>query len=79
MATTFDRGSVSGLWTRALQQSIDDAPSVWLYEERLPIAVHARIKMAPFRADGWYVNLADWHIAPKDRIDRDKVGMGVAR
>jgi peptide/nickel transport system substrate-binding protein len=77
--TTFDTGRARGLWSRALQRAIDDAPSAWLYEERIPIVVHKRIRMAPLRADGWYANLADWSVDPAQRIDRDKVGLGAAR
>ena len=64
---------------RAFQQAIDDVPSVWLYEERVPVVVHKRIRMAPLRADGWYANLADWSVDPAQRIDRDRVGLGAAR
>ena len=77
--TTFDTRRTSGLWSRTLQLAIDDAPSAWLWEERVPIVVHKRIQMAPLRADGWYANLADWSVDPAQRIDRDKVGLGGAR
>ncbi|MEQ1690513.1 MAG: peptide ABC transporter substrate-binding protein [Gemmatimonas sp.] len=77
--TTFDLARSRGYWARVFQQAIDDAPSVWLYEERLPIAVHKRIRIAPLRADGWYANLADWSVDPAQLIDRDRVGLGGAR
>lgn len=66
-------------FTKAFQQAIEDAPAIWLYEERLPVAIHARIRIAPFRADGWYVNLADWSIDPAQRIERDRKPAGEAR
>ncbi len=77
--TSFDVVKARGFWTRVLQQAIDDAPSVWLYEQRLPVAVHKRIRIPSLRADGWYASLADWSIDPLQRIDRDKIGLGVAR
>ena len=77
--TSFDVAKTRGLWTRVLQQAIDDAPSVWLYEQRLPVAVHRRIRVASLRADGWYASLADWSIDPAQRLDRDNIGLGVAR
>lgn len=69
--TTFSPGKSNGYWTRALQLSIDDAPSIWLYEVRTPVAIHKRIRMAPMRADGWFANLADWTVDPAQRIARD--------
>jgi len=77
--TSFDMEKTRGLWTRVLQQAIDDAPSVWLYEQRLPVAVHKRLRIPSLRADGWYASLADWSVDPAQRIDRDKIGLGVAR
>jgi len=78
--TTFDGSRTTGLWTRAFQQAIDDAPSAWLYEERVPLVIHKRIKMEGLRADAWYANLADWSIYPDaQRLDRDKVGLGGSR
>ena len=77
--TTFDAARSRGYWARAFQQTIDDVPSVWLFEERALVAVHTRIRLAPLRADAWYANLADWSVDPAHRIDRDKIGIGGAR
>lgn len=77
--TTFDVARSTAYWTRAFQLTIDDAPSIWLYEQRPPIAVHKRIRTAPLRADGWYAYLADWSVDPAQRIDRDAIGLGGAR
>ncbi len=77
--TTFDANRSRGYWARVFQQSIDDVPSVWLYEERSLAAVHRRIRIAPLRADAWYANLADWSVDPAQRIDRDRIGLGGAR
>jgi peptide/nickel transport system substrate-binding protein len=75
----FDQKKGRTYWTRAFQQIIDDAPSVWLYEQRQPVAVHKRLRLAPLRADGWYANLADWSVDPTQRIKRDEIGLGGAR
>lgn len=77
--TSFDPARARALWTRAFQLAIADAPSIWLYEETIPIGVHRRIRMAPLRADEWFANLADWSVDPSQRIDRDKVGLRGAR
>jgi peptide/nickel transport system substrate-binding protein len=65
------------LWVRAYQIILDDAPAIWLYEERNIGVMHARIRPAGLRADAWYVNLADWSVDPDKRIPRDKEGGGV--
>lgn len=77
--TGFDLRKSKTHFTRAFQTAIDEVPSVWLYEERQPIAVHRRFRIAPLRADGWSAYLADWSVDPSMRIDRDKVGLGGAR
>lgn len=77
--TTFDVNKAKTYWTRAFQLIIDDAPAIWLWEQRLPIAVHKRIRVAPMRADAWYANLADWSVDPALRIDRDKLVSRSAR
>ncbi len=78
--TTFDRTSSRAYWTRAFQQIVDDAPAVWLYELHTPLAVHTRFVLPPLRPDGWYTNLADWHLDPtQPRLERDNIGMGAKR
>jgi len=77
--TGFDVSRTRGHWTRAFQQAIDDAPSIWLYEERTPMVVHRRIRIPSVRADGWYMTLPEWSVDPAQRIDRDRVGGGGPR
>lgn len=77
--TTFDDAKRKTYWTRVFQQTIDDAPAIWMYEQRLPIAVHKRVTPAALRADGWYANLADWSVDPAQRIDRDYRAARAAR
>jgi peptide/nickel transport system substrate-binding protein len=78
--TTFDGAKSRGYWTRAFQQIVDDAPAVWLYELHTPLAVHTRFVLPPLRPDGWYIDLADWHLDPaKPRLERDNIGLGARR
>ncbi len=77
--TSFDAAQSRAFFTKAFQLAIDDAPSIWLYEQRSPVAVNRRIRTAPLRADGWYANLADWSVDPAQRIARDKIGLGGGR
>ena len=73
--STFDRALSRQLWGRAFQQIVNDAPAIWLYEQRAPVAVHTRFVMPPLRADGWWHGLADWSVNPSQRIDRDRIGL----
>lgn len=66
-------------WTRAFQQIIDDAPAIFLYEDRLLGVMQKRVTPAPMRADAWYANLADWSIDPNKRVARDRPAAGAAR
>jgi peptide/nickel transport system substrate-binding protein len=49
----------------------DDAPAVWLYEPTKIMGLHSRIRTAQMRPDAWWFSLADWYIAPGDRLPRD--------
>jgi peptide/nickel transport system substrate-binding protein len=73
--TTFDPDKTRQYYHRAVQQIVDDAPAVWLYDV-LPIAgVHKRLRPAPMRADAWWAHLADWSIPANERIERDRIGL----
>lgn len=74
--TSFDRSRSARFWSQAFSTIVNDAPAIWLYEQRTPIAVHRRFIVPPLRADGWYNNLADWRVDPAQRIDRDRIGLG---
>jgi peptide/nickel transport system substrate-binding protein len=76
---TFDPARHRALLVRAFQRAIDDAPSIWLFESRVPIALHRRLRPAPLRADAWHANLADWRVDPAERLDRDRIGVGGPR
>ncbi len=78
--TTFDRTKSRDYWGKVFQQLVDDAPAVWLYEQHTPLAVHTRFVLPPLRADGWFEDLAEWHLDPtKPRLDRDNIGLGARR
>ena len=50
-----------------------DAPAVWLYESRTVIGLHRRIRTGWMRPDAWWMDLADWHIPPTERLLRDRL------
>lgn len=74
--TTFDRAQSRRLWGRAFATIVNDAPGIWLYEGRAPLAVHRRFIVPSLRADEWWAGLADWRVDPAQRIDRDNIGVG---
>jgi len=76
--STTDLSRVRTYMRRAFQLQIDDAPGVWLYDVPSVAAVHRRIHTEPMRPDGWWIHLADWTIAPNERLPRDKVGIAGA-
>lgn len=73
---SFDPSATRRLWTLAFQQAVQDAPAVWLYEQRTPVAIHKRFILPQLRPDAWYADLADWRVDPAQRIDRDRIGLG---
>jgi len=73
--TTFDFAKSKSYMSRAYQQIVDDAPSIWLYDNYNVAGVHRRIEITPLRADGWWSGLADWSIPRDKRIDRDRIGL----
>lgn len=76
--TTFNGQASRKYWGRVFQTMIDEAPSVWLYEQRIPFAFHKRVRTPPLRPDAWYANLAEWSIDPSQRIERDRIGLRTA-
>jgi peptide/nickel transport system substrate-binding protein len=65
--TAFAPADSRMLWTRALQVAIDDAPSLWLYEQSTVIAAHRRVQFPPFRPDGWFYGISAWSVGPAQR------------
>jgi peptide/nickel transport system substrate-binding protein len=74
-AMTFDLAKSRSYMSRAYQQIVEDAPSIWLYDNYNVAGVHRRIEIAPLRPDGWWSGLADWSIPAEKRIDRDRIGL----
>jgi peptide/nickel transport system substrate-binding protein len=72
---TFDLEKAKAYSSRAYRQIMDDAPSIWLYDNYNIAGVHRRIELAPMRADGWWSGLAEWSIPRDKRIDRDRIGL----
>ncbi|WP_337169462.1 peptide ABC transporter substrate-binding protein [Gemmatimonas aurantiaca] len=76
--TSFAPAASHRYWARAFQQIVDDAPAIWLVDQRAPVALHKRFIVPPLRPDGWYADLADWRVDPAQRIDRDRIGLAAA-
>lgn len=72
---TFDPAKAKQYAHRAYQTLVDDAPAVWLYDLLGANGVHSRLRTPELRADGWWVNLADWWIPSAERIERDRIGL----
>ncbi len=72
---TFDPAKAKQYAHRAYQTLVDDAPAVWLYDVLGVNGVHKRLRTPELRADGWWVNLADWWIPSAERIERDRIGL----
>lgn len=62
-AVAFDPAQRAGLFRRAYQTLIDDAPAVWLYEPRNVAVIRRGIEPVGMRADGWWADLPDWRPA----------------
>lgn len=60
-------------YRKAYQTAIDDAPAIWLYEPRMVIGIHKRIKIGPIRPDAWWSSLPDWEIQRDNQIARDRI------
>jgi peptide/nickel transport system substrate-binding protein len=71
---SFDRDRQRTYFTQAFQQAVNDAPSVWLYEQMSPVVLHRRFIVPPLRPDAWYADLADWKVDPGQRLARDRMG-----
>ncbi|HVX41233.1 MAG TPA: peptide ABC transporter substrate-binding protein [Gemmatimonadaceae bacterium] len=78
-AQTFDAAKAKQYASRAYRDIVADAPAIWLYDYVLVNAVNRRINVAPFRPDGWWVNLPDWTIPQDKRIERDRIGLAPAK
>jgi peptide/nickel transport system substrate-binding protein len=60
---------------RAQQIIVADAPAIWMYEPRITIGIHARLRPQRVRPDAWWAGLADWSVDPSMRLPRDRMGI----
>jgi peptide/nickel transport system substrate-binding protein len=60
-------------FTKAFAVINEDAPAVWLYEARKVIGIHKRFRTGPMRPDAWWFDLANWWVAPGERLKRDLI------
>lgn len=72
---TFDAATRTRTLERAVQTLINDAPAIWLVEDRVLAGLHRRIEPGPPSPLGWWHGLAQWQIAPDQRLDRDRIGL----
>ena len=49
-------------FTAAYQIIIDDAPAIWLSEQKTVIGLNRRVKTSNLRGDAWWFGLAEWRI-----------------
>ncbi len=74
----FDTETRTRTLHRLVQTIIDDAPAIWLVEDRVLAGMHRRIEPGPPTPLGWWHGLAQWQIAPEQRLDRDRIGLRTA-
>jgi peptide/nickel transport system substrate-binding protein len=75
MLRTFDAATRTRTLERLVQTLIDDAPAIWLVEDKVLAGMHRRIRPGTLSALGWWHGLAQWQIAPDQRLDRDRIGL----
>ncbi|MBA3891703.1 MAG: peptide ABC transporter substrate-binding protein [Gemmatimonadaceae bacterium] len=75
---SYDPERTKSLMRRAYELIIADAPAIWLYDLVPVAAAHERLRIPAFRADKWWVHLADWYIPEGERIERDRIGLRAA-
>ncbi|HVD60930.1 MAG TPA: peptide ABC transporter substrate-binding protein [Gemmatimonadaceae bacterium] len=50
-------------FTRAYQIIIDDAPAIWISDQKWVIGLKRQVKPGVIRADSWWFDLSDWSIS----------------
>jgi len=71
--SAMDLAKSRSYYTVAYRIAIEDAPAIWLFEPRMVLGIHRRIKPAPIRPDAWWYSVADWYIPAGEQIPRDRV------
>jgi peptide/nickel transport system substrate-binding protein len=77
-AAAMDPVRSKAYFRRAYETIIADAPAIWLYEMRPAAGVHKRLRVRGMRADAWWAGIADWTVAPDERLPRDRIGLSTA-
>lgn len=54
-------------FTKAYQTIIDDAPAIWISDQKTVVGLRRRLKPGVTRADSWWFDLADWSFSSPDR------------
>jgi peptide/nickel transport system substrate-binding protein len=57
---------------RAQQTIIADAPAIWMFEPRVTLGLHSRLRVSDIRPDAWWAGLAEWSVDPDQRLPRDE-------
>ncbi|MBX3133844.1 MAG: peptide ABC transporter substrate-binding protein [Gemmatimonadaceae bacterium] len=66
-----DRATAKAELARAYRILAEDAAAMFLYEPRTVAAVHRRLNVPAWRADGWWRNLHEWSVDPAQPLPRD--------
>jgi len=66
------RAAALPLWRAALETLNDDAPAVFVFSPPFYAAVHRRLEGVRIRPDEWLATVAEWHVPPGARIQRDR-------
>jgi peptide/nickel transport system substrate-binding protein len=70
--TESDPGRSRAHYRNAYQRIIDDAPSVWLYENRMFMAINGRVQPVFNGSDVWWRHIRLWSIPAANRLPRDR-------
>jgi peptide/nickel transport system substrate-binding protein len=73
-----DATSARQYFRRAQETIIADAPAIWMFEPRVTLGLHSRLRVQDVRPDAWWAGLADWTVDPDQRLARDEAGAGEA-
>ncbi|HEX6251688.1 MAG TPA: peptide ABC transporter substrate-binding protein [Gemmatimonadaceae bacterium] len=67
-----DAAAARAHFRRAQETIIADAPAIWMFEPRVTLGLHSRLRTARIRPDAWWAGLADWSVSPGQRLPRDE-------
>lgn len=74
--TAHDATAARGYFRRAQETIIADAPAIWMFEPRVTLGLHSRLRVQDIRPDAWWAGLADWSVDPDQRLPRDLSSAG---